>query len=252
MIHCRARAIVATLAACLAVSGCNLLAPASPTPAPGPTLVPLPAGPYTSQVFKPATTVTLPGGWAVPEDTTTYLQLQPLAFSQGGIHFFRDPKAASQDASCPRTAAPGVATSALGLSNWIRARPGLVVTDPRPSTVAGLPAVEIEIRIINGWTISCPIAGGLPTVPLLVGATGEYTWIVAGSERLRLDLIDLPGGGLLVVDIDDFQGDSYANLLAAATPILASLKVGPALPTIPSLAPASPAASPALPVLPSP
>ena len=47
--------------------------------------------------------------------------------------------------------------------------------------------------------------------------------MVAGNERLRLSLLDVPGGGTVVVDIDAFDGTLMDDLLAAATPIVQSL-----------------------------
>ena len=45
---------------------------------------------------------------------------------------------------------------------------------------------------------------------------------MAGSERLRLSLLDVPGGGTVVVDIDAFDGSLMEELLPAAAPIVGS------------------------------
>jgi hypothetical protein len=57
-----------------------------------------------------------------------------------------------------------------------------------------------------------------------VGGDGNLRWVAAGNERLRLSLLDVPGGGTVVVDIDAFDGTLFDELLVAATPIVQSLE----------------------------
>ena len=198
-------------------------APAAATPAP--TLPPaLPPGTYTSAAFQPAVTYTVPNGWRVASDSPDYFALQPANSEVTGIHIFRDPQAASQDPTCPTSPEPGVGTGSLQLAAWIRGLPGMVASSPRMVTVGGLRGVELDLALNTGWTASCPFANGVPTVPLFVGTNGNLRWVVAGNERLRLSLLDVPGGGTVVVDIDAFDGTLFDELLAAATPIVQSLE----------------------------
>ncbi len=218
------RRLLSLLAIATLTAACGGSAPGgSPTAPPASAL---PAGTYTSRAFQPAVTFALPEGWDNPADAATYFQLVPAGSEVAGIHLFRDPVAASQDVACPEAAEPGVGRTSTELSTWIRGRPGLTVSDPKLITVGGLRGVELDIGIVDGWTPSCPFANGSPTVPLFVGAKGEYRWIVVGNERLRLDLFDLPGGGTLVIDIDAFDGRLIDDLLAAASPIVASFRFG--------------------------
>ena len=182
----------------------------------------LPPGTYTSRAFKPAVTYTLPEGWQNPDDLADHLALIPAGSQVAGIFLFRDPRAMSQDPTCPTKPEPGVGGLSTELVAWIRSRPGLVVSDLKMVTVGGLRGVEIEVAIADGWTPSCPFANGLPAVPLFVGSTGSLRWVVAGSERLRLDILDAPGGGTIVVDVDAFDGSLFADLVAAAAPIVRS------------------------------
>ncbi len=225
MVHRPVRTFVAGLLVCATIlAGCGSAgvtpAPSDPPPAPAA----LASGTYVSSAFRPALTFTVPAGWEKPADGPTYLQLRPAGSELVGIHLFRDPAAASQDLACPETAEPGVGGTSTELAAWIRARPGLVVGDPKLASVGGLRGVEIDLAIIEGWTASCPFANDSPTVPLFVGANGEYRWVVAGTERLRLYLLDIPGGGTLVVDIDAFDGALMDALLDAATPIVRSFR----------------------------
>ncbi len=212
-------AIAALVAALVAACGGS----ASGSPSTNPAASALPAGTHTSKTFQPAVTFTVPAGWSNPADSATYFQLIPAGSEIAGIHLFRDPAPASQDAACPDAPEPGVGRASTELSAWIRERPGLTVSSPKLVTVGGLRGVELDLGIVDGWTASCPFADGTPTVALFQGTNGEYRWVVAGTERLRLDLLDLPGGGTLVVDVDAFDGSLFDDLVTVASPIVQSL-----------------------------
>ena len=200
---------------------------ASPTSAP--TAVPsgLPAGEYRSNAFLPPITYALPEGWVVAGDSPDYFGLNPVTSDLVGIHVFRSPRPASQDPDCPTEPAPGVGTTASDLVGWIRARPGLVVGDPVAVSIGGLIGTQIDVGIVDGWLPSCPFANGVPTVPLFVGATDDsFRWVVSGSERLRLNVVDVPNAGTIVVDIDAFDGSMIDPLIEAATPIVESMRFG--------------------------
>lgn len=207
---------VVLLAGCAAAPGGGA---GSPVPS-GPAA--LPPGTYVSRAFQPPVTYAVPAGWWNPSDTGAYFALQPAGSDLTGIHLFRDPRAASQDPACPTSPEPGVGTLSSELAAWIRGLPGLAVSNPRMVTVGGLRGVEIDVAIADGWSVSCPFANGVPTVPLFVGAD-SLRWVVAGTERLRLDLLDVPGGGTVVVDVDAFEGTLWDPLVAAADPIVKSL-----------------------------
>jgi len=214
-------ALLGALVAAL-LAGCAG-APSAATPVPTPAPSVLPAGTYTSAAFQPAVTYTVPTGWRIASDSSDYFALQPVDSEITGIHFFRDPLAASQDAACPTTPEPGVGKLSLELATWIRDLPGIIASSPRIVTTGGLRGVELDLALNTGWTASCPFANGVPTVPLFVGADGSLRWVVAGNERLRVALLDVPGGGTVVVDVDAFDGTLMDGLVAAAAPIVQSL-----------------------------
>ncbi len=185
---------------------------------------PLAAGTHTSTVFQPAVTFTVPDGWVLATDTADYLQLRPAGQEIIGMHLFRGVAAASQDPSCPIAAEPGVGTTSTELVTWMRGLAGLTVSGPAMATVGGLRGVSIDIGIAQARTQSCPFANGLPTVPLIVEPGTGLRWVLAGGERLRMYLLDLPEGGTLIVDIDDFDGAQFDALISAASPIVKGLE----------------------------
>ena len=193
----------------------------------GPTAPPaLSAGQHTSTVFQPAVTFTVPDGWTNPVDDASYFQLVPSLDSNNGIHLFHNWQALSQAVDCPYSPEPGVGAGALSLVTWIRSLKGLSVTHPVMASIGGLPATSIDISIAPNWTQSCPFANGLPTVPLLIDQSHRLHWVVAGSETLRLYVLDVPSG-TLIVNLDSFDGVGFPNLLTAGSPIVKSLTIAP-------------------------
>lgn len=212
---------LASLALLLAVAACG---GSTATPAASsPTASALPAGTYTSTAFRPSVTFTLPDGWVIAEDRPGYFQVRPVESDLVGLHLFRDVFAASQDPACPTTAAPGVGRTSTEIVTWIRGLAGLSVAAPVMVDVGGLRGVGVDIAIAAGWTQSCSFANGVPTVPLLTDGAG-LRWVVAGSERLRLYVLDVPDGGTVIVDLDAFDGDLYDSLLKVGAPIVKSLE----------------------------
>ena len=206
----------------MVAAGCGSAGPTrAPAASPAAALAP---GTYAFERLPTCADLQFARGWEKPVDDPT-LPPAPAGRIRAHRHpSLPDPVAASQDPSCPATAEPGVGHTSSELVTSIRGRPGLVVGDPKLVSVGGLRGVELDLGIISGWTPSCPFANGTPTVPLFVGANGQYRWVVAGTERLRLDLLDIPGGGTLVVDVDAFDGALIDDLLTSAAPIVRSFR----------------------------
>lgn len=241
-----ALALTLLLAAC----GGTSPPPAQPSADATPAATAMPAGTYTSTVFQPAVTYTVPDGWVVVGDSPKSFQLAPAGNEVDGIYLFRDVSAASQDPSCPDQAEPGIGKTSSDLVSWIRGLPGLTVSNPAMATVGGLPATSIDAGIKDGWKQSCPFTKS-PTVALFYGGEEGYRWVVYGTERLRLYVADLPGGGTVVVNIDTVDGPYIDQLIAQALPIVRSMTfatdatASPAASAAPASAAPSPAASPA-------
>lgn len=92
-------------------------------------------------------------------------------------------------------------------------------------TFGGVRGTGIDVSVASTWTQSCPFANGLPAVPLFIDPTHTLHWVVAGPEKLRLYLLDVPGKGTLIVDLDSFDGVGYSTLLSTGGPIVSSLSI---------------------------
>ena len=89
-----------------------------------------------------------------------------------------------------RGSAPPRATSPPGSSP----DPGCPSAPPGMASVGGLRGVALDVALQPSWTEACPFANGVPSVPLFNSPEIDH-WVVVGNERLRVHLLDLPGGG---------------------------------------------------------
>jgi hypothetical protein len=197
-----------------------------------PTSAPV-ASSYTSQAFRPTTTVTVPGNWLVTMDQPDAMTLSPLVTDGGaspvptdvaGIYLFRDVQAAMQDPACTTKPEAGVASDAKSLAGWVSARPGLTTTEPQPVTIGGLSGYEVEASIKESWTSSCPFANGAPSVSLLANESGTIRWVIFGTEKVRLAFLDNPGGGTVTVNTSATDGSIYPGLVNEVGPVIASME----------------------------
>jgi hypothetical protein len=184
----------------------------------------LSAGTHATTWFVPRLRYTVPAGWH-ETDTVDFLSIGDADAAGGGLFVFHNPEALSQDSACLRMPEPRVGTSAAALAAWIRGRPALEVSAPKQVRLAGLRAIELEVRVAPGWTTTCPFSNGLPAVPLFYRPVTGLGWWVAGSERLRLDLVDVPGKGTVAVDVDSYDGSGYADLLSRAQQIITTFSL---------------------------
>ena len=205
----------------------------------------LEAGTYSSQFFEPrpqgewrhrfgALTYTVPGGWAATSDfpdgyvlTTqeAYAAADPnadgCAACPDGITVLAAPTAASDD--CVDEAAPGVGTSAAELAAWVEGNSNFVVERQPSETIDGQPAIVLVVEMAEGATGLCGDAGeaGAP-----IFYNGWHLAIAAG-DRQAFILVDLAGGGTVLVNVDGVDPANLDALLAQALPIIESFEFPP-------------------------
>jgi hypothetical protein len=205
------------------VAGCSSAPPAASAgasaAASGPTA--LTAGAHTTAAFLPTTTYTVPAGWVNVSDAPGYFGITPASDPDNGLYLFHNVQALSQDASCPKAPQPNVGSTSAALVTWIRSLKGLNVSQPLLVKLGGLSATQLDISIHNDWTPSCSFANGLRTVPLFYSDT--INWWLAGDEKLRITIADVPNAGTVVADLDSFSGTGFGNLLTSGAPIVQSL-----------------------------
>jgi hypothetical protein len=169
--------------------------------------------------------------WDNPEDLPGTFTLHPAGPETDAIFFFRDVRVLSP--GCDPHFDEDIGNASADIAAWLVANPNLTATAPEPVTVGGLAGVLVDIAASGAYATDCPndqdtYPAGVPIVPLFAGAgSGDLTWYVGGTERMRLYLLDLPGGGNLVISIDAIAGD-FDTLLEISLPVIHSIGFDPA------------------------
>jgi len=210
-------------------SSSSAIASASPCPNPdgGSCAGALEPGPHRSVEFIPPITYGIredaPVAWDNPEDLPGTFTLHPAGPETDAIFFFRDVGVITP--ACIPQFDETVGNRATDIAAWMEANPNLTTTPPQIVTVGGLQGVSLDVAASGTYTTVCPndqgtYPDGLPIVPLFAGAgSGELTWWIGGAEQMRLYLLDMPGGGNLVISVDAIAGD-FDTLLEVTQPVI--------------------------------
>jgi hypothetical protein len=193
-----------------------------------------PGGVYRSRAFIPPIHYVVPFGpevWDNPEDRPGTFTLHPEGPKTDAIFLFRDVRVITP--GCNPTFDGSVGNTAGEIAAWMTGNEDLTAGEPKAVTIGGLVGLQLDIAASGTYDTVCPndretYAAGLPIVPLFAGAgSGDLTWFVGGDERIRLYLLDMPGGGNLVIGVDAIGGD-FERLLEACQPVIDSLVFDPA------------------------
>jgi hypothetical protein len=190
----------------------------TPPPCPNPEgaacLGPIAAGTYTTTVFSPALTYTVPAGWKNFEDTPGNFLLVPARGNLPGVNAGTSDfigvytsVAAEKTACAENVPVFGVASKPAAMARWIRRNPGLHATAPRAVTIGHLHGVVLDITQTPGAGVNCGAAtGGTRYVAVMMGLapSGLDHGMIPGL-RMRLYLLSY-GGGALAIEVDDVRG----------------------------------------------
>jgi len=191
---------------------------------------PLGPGPHRSKLFIPPIDYIIPPdspvAWDNPEDLPGTFTLHPAGPRTDAIFFFRDVRVYTE--GCDPQFDESVGNTAADIAAWMEANPGLIATNVQPVTHGGLRGVVLDIAASGTYTTVCPndnktYPDELPILPLFGGAgSGDLAWFIGGDERLRFYLLDMPGGGNLVISIDAIGGD-FETLLETTRRVLSGI-----------------------------
>lgn len=185
----------------------------------GACLGPLDAGTYTTSVFSPAITYTVPEGWTNGEDLLGNFLLQ-LESDPRYLGIYRNVAAPFK---CYERPDPDVGQSVDALSEWLTRHPGLETTKPKPVSVGGLDGVYLDISLAESWTVTCPYSAGQPVVPFIIGGgpSSLHHVILPGFEE-RLYLLAYEDGNI-AIEVGP-EGGSLDEYLEEVIPIIESLR----------------------------
>jgi hypothetical protein len=169
--------------------------------------------------------------WDNPEDLPGTFTLHPAGPETDAIFFFRDVRVTT--AGCDSHVNEAVGNRAAEIAAWMAANRRLTTTAPRTVALGGLRGVQLDLSASGTYTTLCSgingdsYPAGLPLVPLFAGAgSGDLVWRVGGGERMRLYVLDMPGGGNLVISVDAIAGD-FDRLLEVCLPVIDSITFDP-------------------------
>lgn len=201
-----------------------------PQPQGGSCVGALGPGPHRSVEFIPPINYRIPDdaavAWDNPEDLPGTFTLHPAGPDTDAIFLFRDVRVLTE--GCEPTFDDTVGNSAAELAEWMTSNPGITSTPAEPVSKGGLRGVLLDIAASGTYTTVCGddrgiYPDGLPILPLFAGAgSGDLTWFIGGDERMRLYLMDMPGGGNIVISIDAIGGD-FETLLEVTQKVIDSI-----------------------------
>jgi hypothetical protein len=204
-------------------SSSSAAAPHCPSAHGGVCLGPLEPGTYTTQIFVPPLTYTVPEGWANFEDLPGNFLLIPPGGTNKGVDagtsdYIGVYTSVAALRGCAPGPAPGVGTAPGDIAAEIGRNRGLDVTAPTPIKVGGLSGLVLDVKIRPGFAGGCDLTPGQPrVVPVLTGTyPSQFEHAVLGDFTLRLYLLAFEAG-TLAIEVDDRPGgtglDDYAAIV---------------------------------------
>jgi hypothetical protein len=171
----------------------------------------LAAGTYSTRVFHPAITYTVPAGWKNYEDTPGNFLLVPPRGNLPGVNggtsdFIGIYSSVAAPKGCEDGTAPGILATPVGYRGWAAHQPGFRNPRFRSVSVGGPSGIVADLRLARGWTKTCIYSDGLPVQPLITGlGVSALDHNVLPGQVTRLYLLDYLEGALAieVVDIKD-------------------------------------------------
>ena len=108
------------------------------------------------------------------------------------------------------------------LATWLAQRPQLTATPVVEATVAGRRASMLDFQLSPGVGALC----GMPCANLLDDGPdqAQYAFGIEGTWKVRAWLVDAPDGSTVVLTIEDTDGVGFEAEVAAAEPLIQSLR----------------------------
>jgi hypothetical protein len=203
-------------------------------------LGPVEAGTYATNRFNPyggftfgEASFTLPSGWAVCYDSQYHLRLQPVPDCSDedgfGIWLWADVAAPLQD--CSFLPDPDAALGATNIADYLEALPTLSI-ERTDTVVSGLPAVQLDLDVVDGASGLCEGAYVLTTTSR-DNATDPDAYGPGDFQHMRLILVDVLPDRTVAIYLEDAGQDRFDELATVAMPVIASFVFSATPSTIP-------------------
>jgi len=210
--------------------------PSNPSPAPSPSgagpicvgCTPLPAGKYTTVAFRAGTSLTIPAGWLLGEDSAGELKLNPSDNLDQKLSFFVDPIAVTNDTNI----VTGVDRRPASLIKWLRSNPNVSVSLPVATSVGpGIVATSVDLKVAptaaNGDP-GCPTGLVCVNLFLLRGQGFQFGYAISSDQALRFTFGTVRLGGsvhTLFVLHEVVPANSLADFAVRTRSIIATVRL---------------------------
>jgi Galactose oxidase, central domain/Kelch motif len=185
------------------------------------------AGVFTSAGLLPGLQLTFAGdNWFNTADDTAEIQFDQVPATDNQLRFWLDPKAST------KTDEPiqSVATTPVGLSDWMATNTDMVVSPPESVTVGdGIAATTFTVLISDANVNvdpGCPT--GVRSCLSFLWIGPDHTYAIGYGEAVRLYLFSISIAGsahTMVVALDTPTVADLAKMTAEVAPILASFRL---------------------------
>ncbi len=195
-----------------------------PNPRGGSCLGPLAANSYTSRVFQPPISYSVSAGWDNEVDTLgDFLLIPPGGNLRGADDGTSDYVgiygSVGAPNGCAAEAAPGVAATVTGVTDWITHDPSLLVVAKQTVHVGGLAGVVMDLAV-SPLAKPCPYSNGHPVAPFIIGVgRSAVEHNIGPGQKARLYLLD-NGGDALAIEVVDVHGGIDLDANSALTETL--------------------------------
>lgn len=179
-----------------------------------------------------AMTYTVPDGWANADDRTHFYTLlradqyvEEAPFNcldcPDGMWIGAQPRASLTD--CTDAPDESVGTSADDLAAWIRAHPGLEVTDGDEVAVDGRPTIVLDIVAPESDDACVDPVDNVGFVPLF--SHPGYDYGIRTGDRHRLLLVEIDSDSAMLIGIDSFDPNGLDALIEETSSIIESIEL---------------------------
>ena len=187
---------------------------------------------FGGNAFIPGMAVTVPDGWSSPAANAGELKLVPADHPNDAVFIWEDVAAIESNGDTPKVL-NGVPRTPEGLTASFRKNPDFVVSTPTKTTIGdGIPALTYVIGISKAaryTSLDCPSHPACANIlkdPAHWGPTDFYA--IGAPEVVRLYLATIGTASdrhMLVIGLDATDPAELERLTAAATPIIASIRL---------------------------
>ena len=173
----------------------------------------------------------VPHGWANADDRRHFYTLMRASAYQEGDGWFDGTDAIFLSANprangmhCSEEPDEAIGASADALVNWIRAHPGLQVSDGPAITVDGRQTFVLDVMPSEGFVGVCVDAeADVSFVPLFTHP--GYSWGIKTGERQRLILVEIDADTAMLIGISSLDPADIDTLAAEVQPIMDSIRL---------------------------